>query len=170
MTAGDDERRRTTGEQALPARLPPRSVDTSVMLWAVAAGLALVSVLLALVLLDELTARGAGQVGASTPAGAESIARTATVFGIALRLGLACALAVLAFVMRGGANRVRVALATVGALWVVGALLSLDDALAVGGLGMVMGLLRLCSAGLMVAATVLMFRAPANAYFASRSG
>ncbi|MDV6013950.1 hypothetical protein [Haloechinothrix sp. LS1_15] len=138
---------------------PARTVDTSVMLWLIAAGCALVSVLLALVSLDALVAVGAAEVRAAAEPTAESVARVAIVLGLLLRGMLAASWPVLALVMRHARRAwARSLLTCTGAVWAVLTLLGIGNALAAGKLAAVMALLDIVTVGIAAVATVTMYR------------
>lgn len=152
---------------AAPAGPPPQQVQTSFVLWVVVVVLQLLGTALSFTDIDaarevaeeQARAQGAGQLDPQT---IDTIATVGIVFGIVLTVLFALAILVFAIFMRRGRNWARIVLAVVGGLVVLFNLV----ALAAGTVNaVVQSLLTLV---VVIAAVVLMFTEPANAWFAAR--
>ncbi len=154
---------------AAPAGPPPRQVETSFVLWAVVVVLQLVGIALTFAERETLRAAAEEQAraqggGRLDPQAVDAIVTFGIVFGIVLAVLFAGAILVSAIFMRRGQNWARIVLAVVGGLLVLFALVSLAGGTAGA---VVQSLLTLV---VVIAALVLMFTGPANAWFAARRG
>jgi hypothetical protein len=143
------------GEGQAPQR--PASVDTSFMLWLVAAAIGVISSLLSFGTQDELAA----EMGVAADTGANA---AGTVVGLIV-IGIWIAVV---FAMRNGKNWARIVLAVLGGLNVVFGLfglLALGILFSLGITGALQGLLSIASLAAVVAAIVFMFKPDANYYF-----
>ena len=152
---------------AAPAGPPPRQVQTSFVLWAVIVVLQLVGIALTFAERESLRAAAEEQAraqggGRLDPQAVDAIVTFGIVFGVVLAVLFAVAILVFAIFMRRGQNWARIVLAVLGGLLVLFALASL-----IGGTvgAVVQSLLTLV---VVIAALVLMFTEPANAWFAAR--
>ena len=152
---------------AAPAHPPPRQVETSFMLWAVVVVLQLVGIALTFAERESLRAVAEQQAraqggGRLDPQAVDAIVTFGIVFGVVLAVLFAVVILVFAIFMRRGQNWARIVLAVLGGLLVLFALVSLAG----GTVGaVVQSLLTLV---VVIAALVLMFTEPANAWFAAR--
>lgn len=141
----------------------PAAVDTSFMLWLVAAGISLIRSLLSFATQDDLAREIAARTGV-TPAAAEP-GFVGTIIGLVL---LAAWVAVV-FAMRSGHSWARIVLTVLGALAVLGGLFSLITVqylFAIGALGVVQALCNMASVVVLIAAIVYMFKRESSHYFA----
>lgn len=140
----------------------PKSLDLSVKIWFVAAGLAVLNLILGIATNSavnaELTARG-------LPSGGSNAG------GIIFNLLLIGLWVFFVLQMKGGQNWARITLTVIGGIVVVFSvigLLALSIFFAIGFLGALSGLLSLVNIALLVGAIYFQFRPDANAFFVRR--
>jgi hypothetical protein len=145
----------------------PTSVDRSFILWVIAAGITLVSVLLTLTLGGDAITDAARETlrARGEQFSEDDVTQSATAFKTFTAI-IGVLFAVLyvgfAYAMRGGKNWARIAIAILGGINLILVVLSSAGG---GGLGLI---INLAVAVLLLVAIYLMFRPDANQYFAAR--
>lgn len=147
-----------------PPRGPrPRTVEISFWLWMVILTFGAVSTLIALTQIERLRTEAINQMVAEDPtldrAAIESVANGALIGTVVVGLAFVVLGFLFAFLMRGGRNWARIALAVLGGLAVLVGLLGL---VTVSGPTAVTSLIQLL---LVVGAIATMFGSQANAWF-----
>lgn len=146
---------------AAPA-VRPKSVDTSVLLWLIAAGVSLIGQLLSFATSSEVAEEVARQSGVTVESAEPGIG--GTVFSIVLLIAWVATV----FAMRGGQNWARILLTVLGGIYLLitlFSLLALGILFAIGGLGILQGLLNLVSIVVIIGAIVFQFRGESNHFF-----
>lgn len=150
----------------------PRSVDIAFQLWLTNFGLSLIGAVLAFVDARAMAQKVAQMLaGAGMDAQAIANAGQPTYGSVIFDLILLAAGLALVFAMRGGQNWARITLTVLASLSVLGVLLSIAGSVspfAIGGLGIVQGLVSIVQVILIIGAVVFMFRSDSNAYYRMR--
>lgn len=140
----------------------PQSLNTAVLLWLVAAGIRLIGIVLSFVTADEVAEETAQRMGMTIESTEPAIG--STIFGIVLVV----AWVAIVFAMRSGQNWARILLTVLGGIYLLLAiigLVTLGILFAIGGLGVLQGLLQIISLVVVVAAIVFQFRGESNRFF-----
>lgn len=149
----------------------PKSVDTAFLLWMSNFGVGLIGSVLAFVNAKAI-AQKVAQALAGTGIDTSTLASARPSYtSVIIDLLLLVAALALVFAMRNGQNWARITLTVLGGLAILGVLLTVAGSVgpfAIGGLGVVQGLLNLVQVVLICGALVFMFRSDANNYYRSR--
>jgi hypothetical protein len=146
----------------------PKSLDTAIKLWFVAAGLSLLHSILSIVNTNALIDQTAANLGVSLDAAKSSVSGIGTVI---FQLILMAVWLVIVWQMRAGQNWARIVLTVIGGIVVlfgVIGLLALGIFFAIGPLGVFEVLLQFASLAVIVAAIVFQFKPDVNSYFVRR--